>query len=78
MTCNTDTCNATATHTVDNRGKVIVPTYTGPTHCLVHAAGAAAYRIIRPRLNVFPAGARIVDPGAHARSVGGHKSQRGF
>lgn len=75
MTCKTSTCEATATHTIDNRGKVIKPTYTGPEYCLVHAAGRAAARIIAPALNPRFA---VSDPGAHARSVGGHKSQRGY
>jgi hypothetical protein len=75
MTCKTSTCEAHATHNVDNRGKVVRPTYSAPEYCLAHAAGAAAYRIIRPALNPR---FTVTDPGPHARSVGGHKSQKGF
>lgn len=75
MTCKTETCSSKATHGIDNRGRVIVRTHAANDYCLVHAAGRAAYDIIRPKLNMA---FTFVAVPWHERSVGGHKSQRGF
>lgn len=78
MTCTTANCTEPATLICDNRGQVRRPTMSAPTHCLVHAAGQACTRLIRPSLNVLPTGFRVTDPGAHVRSAAGHKSQKGW